>query len=124
MPRKSLTSTDSEAMKGKDRNLASSALQVLAAAASNIAVDNLVERFTAADPKLLVVRLGHPARLLPQVWDLKGRLAVTFTPQVSLYAPHDDAKPLDQHTRAQLLCLPTESLRCIKAMPLWLHQCC
>ncbi len=40
---------------------------MLAAAASNIAVDNLVERLTASDPKLLVVRVGHPARLLPQV---------------------------------------------------------
>lgn len=42
--------------------------QVLAAAASNIAVDNLVERLTAANPKLVVVRVGHPARLLPQVY--------------------------------------------------------
>lgn len=41
--------------------------RVLAAAASNIAVDNLVERLAATDPKLMVVRLGHPARLLPQV---------------------------------------------------------
>ena len=41
--------------------------QVLVAAASNIAVDNLVDRLTTADPKLLVVRVGHPARLLPQV---------------------------------------------------------
>ncbi|CAL5218349.1 g9 [Coccomyxa viridis] len=41
--------------------------KVLAAAASNVAVDNLVERLTAADPKLVVVRVGHPARLLPQV---------------------------------------------------------
>jgi hypothetical protein len=41
--------------------------RVLAAAASNIAVDNLVERLVAAAPKLKVVRLGHPARLLPQV---------------------------------------------------------
>lgn len=42
-------------------------LQVLVAAASNIAVDNLVDRLTTADPKLIVVRVGHPARLLPQV---------------------------------------------------------
>lgn len=47
---------------------------MLAAAASNIAVDNLVERLTAADPKLLVVRVGHPARLLPQVRKLVGAL--------------------------------------------------
>lgn len=41
--------------------------RVLAASASNIAVDNLVERLAAAAPKLKLVRLGHPARLLPQV---------------------------------------------------------
>lgn len=41
--------------------------RVLACAASNIAVDNLVERLVSAAPKLKTVRLGHPARLLPQV---------------------------------------------------------
>ncbi|KAK9825119.1 hypothetical protein WJX74_010900 [Apatococcus lobatus] len=41
--------------------------KVLASAASNMAVDNLVERLSKADPRLSVVRLGHPARLLPQV---------------------------------------------------------
>ncbi|KAK9915598.1 hypothetical protein WJX75_001370 [Coccomyxa subellipsoidea] len=41
--------------------------RVLAASASNIAVDNLVERLITANPKLMVVRVGHPARLLPQV---------------------------------------------------------
>lgn len=40
---------------------------MLAAAASNVAVDNLVERVVAANPKLRVVRVGHPARLLPAV---------------------------------------------------------
>ncbi|GIL72076.1 hypothetical protein Vretimale_514 [Volvox reticuliferus] len=43
--------------------------RVLAAAASNIAVDNLVERLVRTEPKLKLVRLGHPARLLPQVLD-------------------------------------------------------
>ncbi|PNH09678.1 DNA-binding protein SMUBP-2 [Tetrabaena socialis] len=43
--------------------------RVLAAAASNIAVDNLVERLVRADPKLKLVRMGHPARLLPAVLD-------------------------------------------------------
>ncbi|GFR40163.1 hypothetical protein Agub_g720 [Astrephomene gubernaculifera] len=43
--------------------------RVLAASASNIAVDNLVERLVRADPKIKLVRLGHPARLLPQVLD-------------------------------------------------------
>ena len=42
--------------------------KVLACAASNIAVDNLVERLvTVGGGKTRVVRVGHPARLLPQV---------------------------------------------------------
>ena len=41
--------------------------KVLACAASNVAVDNLVERLARASPKMSVVRVGHPARLLPQV---------------------------------------------------------
>lgn len=32
-------------------------------------VDNLVERLVRSEPKLKVVRLGHPARLLPAVLD-------------------------------------------------------
>ncbi|KAJ7513493.1 hypothetical protein O6H91_23G002000 [Diphasiastrum complanatum] len=39
--------------------------KVLACAASNIAVDNMVERLACHKVKL--VRLGHPARLLPQI---------------------------------------------------------
>ncbi|BBH07366.1 DNA-binding protein, putative [Prunus dulcis] len=41
--------------------------KILACAASNIAVDNIVERLARHRVKL--VRLGHPARLLPQVLD-------------------------------------------------------
>lgn len=41
--------------------------KVLACAASNIAVDNMVERLSSH--KLKLVRMGHPARLLPQVLD-------------------------------------------------------
>ena len=41
--------------------------RVLACAASNVAVDNLVERLALAAPKRSIVRVGHPARLLPQV---------------------------------------------------------
>ncbi|XP_057999791.1 uncharacterized protein LOC110665155 isoform X1 [Hevea brasiliensis] len=41
--------------------------KILACAASNIAVDNIVERLVRHRIKL--VRLGHPARLLPQVLD-------------------------------------------------------
>ena len=43
--------------------------RVLAAAASNIAVDNMVERLTGTSKKLKVLRIGHPARLLPSVLD-------------------------------------------------------
>eukprot|EP00250_Pteridium_aquilinum_P010576 c19487_g1_i1 orf=90-2078(+) len=39
--------------------------KVLACAASNIAVDNMVERLSSH--KIKLVRMGHPARLLPQV---------------------------------------------------------
>lgn len=41
--------------------------RVLACAASNVAVDNLVERLAAQPGRMAVVRVGHPARLLPQV---------------------------------------------------------
>lgn len=41
--------------------------RVMATAASNIAVDNLVERLVLASPRLRVVRMGHPARLSPSV---------------------------------------------------------
>jgi ATP-dependent RNA/DNA helicase IGHMBP2 len=41
--------------------------RVLVAAASNVAVDTLTERLATADPALRVLRVGHPARLLPSV---------------------------------------------------------
>ena len=40
-------------------------LKVLACAPSNIAVDNLVERLVNTKHK--VVRIGHPARVLPHI---------------------------------------------------------
>ena len=45
---------------------------MLATAASNIAVDNLVERLAAAAPRLALVRTGHAARLLPSARALPG----------------------------------------------------
>lgn len=44
--------------------------RVLACAASNIATDNLVERLRLGNNKLKVVRMGHPARVLPAVLDV------------------------------------------------------
>lgn len=41
--------------------------RVLLCAASNVAVDTVVERLAATQPRLPVVRVGHPARLLPSV---------------------------------------------------------
>lgn len=43
--------------------------RMLVCSASNIAVDNLVERVVASDRKARLVRVGHPARLLPSVLD-------------------------------------------------------
>jgi len=42
----------------------------LACAPSNIAVDNIIERVHASNPKLKIVRIGHPARLLESVQHL------------------------------------------------------
>ena len=41
--------------------------KVLACAPSNIAVDNIIERLHDMNPKLRIVRIGHPARLLESV---------------------------------------------------------
>ncbi len=41
--------------------------KVMACAPSNIAVDNIIERLHEADPRLKIVRIGHPARLLASV---------------------------------------------------------
>ena len=59
------------------RQLAARGDRVLVAAASNVAVDTLVERLHAADPSLGVVRVGHAARLLPSVLacSLEARVA-------------------------------------------------
>uniref|UniRef100_K3X5G7 DNA helicase n=1 Tax=Globisporangium ultimum (strain ATCC 200006 / CBS 805.95 / DAOM BR144) TaxID=431595 RepID=K3X5G7_GLOUD len=42
-------------------------MKVLVCAPSNIAVDNVLEKLATADGKLQLTRIGHPARLLPQV---------------------------------------------------------
>ena len=41
--------------------------RVLVCGPSNISVDNIVERLALASPSTSIVRLGHPARLLPSV---------------------------------------------------------
>lgn len=41
--------------------------KILATAASNIAVDNMVERVGQLDPSINVCRLGHPARVIDSI---------------------------------------------------------
>jgi DNA polymerase alpha-associated DNA helicase A len=41
--------------------------RMLVCGPSNISVDNIVERFATTSPSTPIVRLGHPARLLPSV---------------------------------------------------------
>jgi superfamily I DNA and/or RNA helicase len=52
--------------------------RVLLCAPSNVAVDNLVERLTRQSPKTKVLRLGHPARLLPEVRSSQALLRGTL----------------------------------------------
>ncbi|MGC1376371.1 MAG: AAA domain-containing protein [Anaerolineales bacterium] len=56
--------------------------RVLAVAPSNIAVDNLLERLLAAGES--VIRLGHPARVLPELRDHTLDLLVENHPDVKL----------------------------------------
>jgi ATP-dependent RNA/DNA helicase IGHMBP2 len=49
---------------------ASRGTRILACAASNVAVDNLAERLAATSLGKGVVRVGHPARLLPSVLEV------------------------------------------------------
>jgi superfamily I DNA and/or RNA helicase len=56
--------------------------RVLAVAPSNIAVDNLFERLLAAGEK--VIRLGHPARVLPELRDHTLDLLVENHPEVKM----------------------------------------
>ena len=41
--------------------------KILACAPSHIAVDNMIEKLHLLDPKLKIVRIGHPTRLLQSV---------------------------------------------------------
>lgn len=56
--------------------------RVLACAASNLAVDNLFERLLAAGEK--VIRIGHPARVLPQLREHTLDLLVESHPDLKL----------------------------------------
>jgi ATP-dependent RNA/DNA helicase IGHMBP2 len=58
--------------------------QVLAAAPSNLAVDNLVERLVAAGVD--AVRVGHPARVLPTVLEHTLEERVSAHPQAQIAA--------------------------------------
>ncbi|TMW61129.1 hypothetical protein Poli38472_013592 [Pythium oligandrum] len=52
-------------------------LKVLVCAPSNIAVDNVLEKMASVDRTLQLTRIGHPARLLPQIlrYCLDARIA-------------------------------------------------
>ena len=49
------------------RQAASMGDRVLVCAPSNVAVDNIVEKLSVKSKKFRIVRVGHPARLLPSV---------------------------------------------------------
>ncbi|XP_071796119.1 DNA-binding protein SMUBP-2-like [Asterias amurensis] len=72
-------------------------LKVLACAPSNIAVDNLVERLAAS--KVRIVRIGHPARLLPSIQKHALDAIVASSDEAKIV--QDVRKEIDQ-TRIQL----------------------
>eukprot|EP00850_Spirogloea_muscicola_P015411 SM000117S25531 [mRNA] locus=s117:325377:330370:+ [translate_table: standard] len=80
--------------------------KVLACAASNIAVDNLVERL--ATTKVKLIRLGHPARLLPQVLDCSLDAQVLPIDN-SILAKYARKQMKDRRDRANL----RRDLRCL-----------
>ena len=59
-------------------------IQVLALAPSNVAVDNLVERLAVHHKR--IVRIGHPARLLPHITPFALDAMVAANDQTSLAA--------------------------------------
>jgi len=64
------------------RQAAARGQKVLACAPSNLAVDNLLERLVRAGEK--VIRLGHPARVLPELQEHTLDLLVEAHPDVAL----------------------------------------
>jgi ATP-dependent RNA/DNA helicase IGHMBP2 len=86
------------------RQITQNGQRVLAVAPSNLAVDNLLEKLLAASEK--AVRLGHPARVLPELRQHTLDLLVENHPEVRLahklareaYALRDQAA---KHTRAK-----------------------
>ncbi len=56
--------------------------RVLACAPSNLAVDNLLERLLAADER--AIRIGHPARVLPELREHTLDLQVAANPDLKL----------------------------------------
>lgn len=83
--------------------------RVLCAAPSNTAVDNLGIRLAAAG--LRAVRLGHPARVSPQL------AALTLDAQVDADGANKLAR--EWRDRARVLRKTAEGRRHLEAMPLW-----
>lgn len=69
-------------------------LRVLVCGPSNISVDNIVERLALTSPSTPIVRLGHPARLLPSV--LNHSLEVLTRTSEAAGIVSDVRKELDQ----------------------------
>ena len=68
--------------------------RVLVCGPSNISVDNIVERLSSTSPSTPIVRLGHPARLLPGV--LNHSLEVLTRTSDAAGIVHDIRKELDE----------------------------
>ncbi len=87
--------------------------RVLVCAASNIAVDNVVERLAYVLPKVPMVRVGHPARLLPSVLGKCLEAAVAGT----------DSKGLAKDVMRDMQRINARLLKLGRKVPLWVCVC-
>jgi len=92
--------------------------QVLATAASNIAVDNLVERLAAAAPRLALVRTGHAARLLPSVRALPSVNLLAAVGHTAAAASKLTLAHADRSLEA-IWVIPLASMQCARPLPTW-----